>query len=147
MMRVTTAGVSVVVHCVGLLVFLYLTWADTTTRRTALIGCALLSVLVLGEIALHHASTWPVLARFLRWTLYFQIVAPLALVYGLLMSSRGTLDLFGFYFFACLVFAPALRFAFLSAHGIAEFLANDDPPAASAAFKQGTDFLCVSGVA
>ena len=125
---VTTTTLSLILHCAGLLVFLYLTWADATTRRTILVGCSLLGVLVLGEVALFRAQAWPVLARFLRWTLYFQVIAPLALIYGLLVSSRGALDLFGLYFFAFLVLAPALRFTLLSAHGVAEFLANDDPP-------------------
>ena len=117
---------SVLVHaaCVGL--FVLLVSQRALWQRTAVIGVVLVLVLTGADVALALATLTPVLRRFLRWTLYFQATAPLALVYALLVAARGGLDPLAVTFGALLVLPPALHLAVLSVRGLAAFLLAAD---------------------
>ena len=102
--------------------------ADWSERlhTTGVVGCGLALLLVTADAALLLTVANPLLERFLRWVLYFQIVAPLALIYGMLVAVRGAGDEFGIYFLVCLLGLPALRFVMLCITGIVEFVVNDE---------------------
>ena len=58
-------------------------------ETTATVAVGLVVFLVLCDALLLSYARNPVLERFLRWVLYFQIVTPLALIYGMLVAVRG----------------------------------------------------------
>ena len=106
-------------------VFLFGSDFSPHLETTATVAVGLVVFLVLCDALLLSYARNPVLERFLRWVLYFQIVTPLALIYGMLVAVRGAVDSFALYFVVCLVVLPGARLVLLCWDGIVEFVVKD----------------------
>tara|TARA_B100002051_G_C16716709_1_gene629905 strand:+ start:969 stop:1361 length:393 start_codon:yes stop_codon:yes gene_type:complete len=95
-------------------------------ETTSTVAVTLVLVLVTADALLLLYVRNRVLERFLRWVLYFQVVTPLALIYGMLVAVRGTMHMFTVYFLGCLVLLPAARLVLLCVDGVVEFVVKDE---------------------
>lgn len=123
---IATALFPSILHLTCILVFYYFSRTEGDLQATAVVGISLLCFLIVADITIIFSNCTPVLSRFLRWTFYFQIVAPLSLIYGLLVASRGVLYPFSLYFLLFILLAPALRLVSLGVRGVLEFVISDD---------------------
>ena len=118
-------AVSLILQLALTVVFLFGSDFAPHLETTATVAVGLVVFLILCDALLLSYTRNPVLERFLRWVLYFQIVTPLALIYGMLVSVRGAVDRFALYFVACLVALPGARLVLLCWDGIVEFVVKD----------------------
>ena len=123
---IATALFPCILHITCILLFYYFSRTERDLQGTAVVGISLLCFLIVADITLIFSNCAPVLSRFLRWTFYFQIVAPLSLIYGLLVASRGVMYPFSLYFLLFILLAPALRLVSLGVRGVLEFVVSDD---------------------
>ena len=114
-----------VLQVVLTVVFVFGSQYSPHLETTATVAVALVLFLLACDALLLGYARNPVLERFLRWVLYFQIVTPLALIYGMLVAVRGAMDGFVLYFATCLLALPGARLVLLCWDGVVEFVVRD----------------------